>query len=125
MKTLSINPQVLDEYYAGSTEVIEEVFTEFLAKHAEIKKGLAEFNPPVSGPELKRLLHYYGPSFMYAGLPEVSSIFKQLENECITPVMNENDFQTAFTEMVQMVDESHNLIQQELDKIRNTPPVSI
>ena len=109
MKKYTINKDVLDQFYDGCNESMQEVFTEFLNRYSEIRSEITNAYISGSTPDLKRCLHSNGPSFMYLGLPETSLFFKQLELQCIGEIKNPVS-EIEYITIMQMIDAAYHSI---------------
>ncbi len=120
MKELSLDREMLHQFYDGCNESMTEVFTEFENKYEELKNGLA--SPELSSPsnELKKFLHFHGPSFMYIGLPEISKRFKALEIACMDLNLSSEEFSASHNLLVKDVTESYALVTQELNNLKQS-----
>jgi hypothetical protein len=116
MKTMKVRKEVLESIYGNSIESVEEVFKTFLNTHADITKDLLSVYNNGHLDKLKRILHYHGPSFMYLGLPEITDSFKKLEHLC-TNVTSHHNVSDSFSSLIQMVEQSRLLVQNELSAI--------
>lgn len=105
MKTIQPDRAVLQNIYGNSQNSMIEVFSEFLAGYPEIRQTLFTAYESGNLRSLKRVLHYHGPSFMYLGLPEVASIFNNLELKC-SRVDNHFSLSKDFTALMQSVEGS-------------------
>lgn len=105
MKTIKLNNEVLQNLYGDCEESKGEVFSEFISTYSEMKQKLFLAYDSGDMDTLKSLLHLYGPSFMYLGVPDVSEFFKNLELEC-SGILNRNSFSVNFFKLLQMVDDT-------------------
>ncbi len=112
MKKYEINKTVLDQFYCGCQESMQEVFTEFLNRYTQMKSAIASSYHSNSITELKRCLHSNGPSFMYLGLPEISLFFKKLEVQC-TGETTEPVSETDYSTLMQMTDAAYLCVSNE------------
>lgn len=112
MKKYTINKDVLDQFYNGCNESMQEVFTEFLNRYSEIRSEITNAYISCSTPDLKRCLHSNGPSFMYLGLPEISLFFKKLELQCLGEIKNPVS-ELEYITIMQMIDAAYNSINAE------------
>jgi HPt (histidine-containing phosphotransfer) domain-containing protein len=83
MKQTQIDQSVLHDLYGGCQESMNEVFSEFLSGYSEMLNNLSSAYESGDLMQLKRMLHFHGPSFMYIGLPGISAMFKNLEMQCL------------------------------------------
>jgi hypothetical protein len=109
MKKYDLNKEVLDQFYCGCNESMQEVFIEFLNRHSEIKTDITNSYISRSTPDLKRCFHSNGPSFMYLGLPEISLFFKKLELQC-TPGINNPVSDAEYVTIMQMIDAAYQSV---------------
>ena len=103
MKTILPNLTVLQNIYGDSRENMMGVFSEFIAAYPGIRQTLYTAYESGNLRSLKRVLHYYAPSFMYLGLPEVAGIFNNLELKCSR---GDNHFSLAkdFAELMETIE---------------------
>ncbi|MGZ8558355.1 MAG: hypothetical protein ACXWWC_08485 [Chitinophagaceae bacterium] len=118
MKTIQIDKAVLQSLYGENLDCLNEVFSEFLSIHAEIKQNLVSSYETGEFNSLKKLLHYHGPSFMYVGMPDVSSLFKQLELQCKS-ASEHHSMETDFSLLIEMIDESRRLVIAEMSHLES------
>lgn len=83
MNQTQIDHTVLNELYGGCRDSMNEVFSEFLSGYAVLRQNLSSAYESGELLQLKKMLHFHGPSFMYIGLPAVSAMFKNLELKCL------------------------------------------
>ena len=117
MKTIQIDRQVLQTLYGGCEESIKEVFTEFIRGYSELKENLVSGYESANAKKQKKVLHFHGPSFMYLGMPEITSQFKKIEMYCAEPSACSLP-SSEFTELMEMVNESKLLVENEINYIR-------
>lgn len=114
--TMKVKKEVLQSIYGNSFESLQEVFSTFLNTHADIAKELTSVYNNGQLDKLRRILHHHGPSFMYLGLPEITDSFKKLEQLC-TNVTSHDSVSDSFSSLIQMVEQSRILVQNELTTI--------
>lgn len=83
MNQTQIDHSVLDELYGGCRDSMNGVFSAFLNGYAALRQNLSSAYESGDLLQLKKMLHFHGPSFMYIGLPAVSGMFKHLELLCV------------------------------------------
>lgn len=107
MKTILVDHEVLASLYGDCHECLNEVFTEFLSGYESMKQDLSSAFASGNLFSLKRLLHFYGPSYMYLGMPGMSDRFKNLEHKC---AQEGNHFvlSAEFAELIELVQKSYN-----------------
>ena len=105
MKSIPLDKEVLSNLYGDCQESKAEVFSEFLSSFSDMKTALFAAWESTNLDTLKSMLHFYGPSFMYVGAPQVSGFFKKLEAKC-TEVKSSVYLSTGFFELLQMVDDT-------------------
>lgn len=105
MKITSPDQDVLLSLYGGCRESMNEVFREFLGSYHSLEQNLRAAFGSGDMAALKKMLHFHGPSFMYIGFPQVSAMFKSLENACVRA---ENNLQVSaeYTALMQAVRDS-------------------
>ena len=105
MKTIQLDRAVLQNLYGDCLDNQIEIFSEFIAGYAELKKNLFSAFDSGNLNSFKRVLHYHGPSFMYLGIPQVANMFKSLELKC---AQHDNHFSLSneFAELMQAVEGS-------------------
>lgn len=109
MKAIQLDQEVLQNLYGDCEESKSEVFSEFLAGFTELKQNLFSAYDDANLESLKKLLHFYGPSFMYVGVPNVATCFKNLELKCAA-VTNVQMISRDFFELLQMVDDTRTQV---------------
>lgn len=114
MKTMQPNRAVLQNIYADSPDSMIEVFSEFLNNYSETRKTLFSAFESGNLNSLKRVLHFYGPSFNYLGLPEVAGIFNNLKLKC-SGVDNHFSLSKDFTALMQTMEESWQHVKNEME----------
>lgn len=106
MKTILFDHEVLANLYGDCQDSLNEVFSEFLNGYEPMKQGLSSAFASGNLFTLKRLLHYYGPSYMYLGMPRMSEMFKNLEQKC-AQAGNHFELSAEFAELIRMVEKSY------------------
>jgi hypothetical protein len=119
MKTIQINKPLLHNLYGDSIDCIEEVFSEFLSTHGQIRENLTSSYHSGKIDSLRKFLHHHGPSFLYLGLPSISDFFKNLELQCKL-VSDKSAISSEFSILMQMVDESRIQVINQLAYIKQT-----
>lgn len=119
MKTIQISKPLLNSLYGDSIDCIEEIFSEFLSSHGEIRENLASSYHSGKIDSLRKFLHHHGPSFLYLGLPSVSDFFKNLEERCKS-ISDNSVISSEFSVLMQMVDESRVQVINQLACLKQT-----
>ncbi len=109
MKTIQLDYEVLYNLYGDCQESKTEIFSEFLSTFSEMKQALFSAYESANLESLKSMLHFYGPSFMYVGAPQVSGFFKKLEARC-SEVQGYHSLSADFFELLRMVDDTRSQI---------------
>ena len=119
MKTIQISKPLLNTLYGDSVDCIEEIFSEFLSTHGEIRENLTSSYHSGKIDSLRKILHHHGPSFMYLGLPLISDFFKNLEMRCKS-ISDNSIISSEFSLLIQMVDESKVQVSNQLKYLKQT-----
>ncbi len=93
---IKINLDELKNFYGGNVESIIEVFDEYLSAHQEIKDSLEEQFTSNDVKGLNKSLHHHGPIYSYVGLPELTTMFQELEKKC-EGISNCNEVESEYT----------------------------
>jgi hypothetical protein len=99
---IKINLDELKNFYSGNIDSIIEVFDEYLSAHNEITLALKEHftNNDIKG--LNRSLHHHGPIYSYVGLPELTTMFQNLEKKCET-ISNCNEIEEDYNAITNLL----------------------
>ena len=116
MKTIQISRSVLETLYGDSTESITEVFHEFLKSDPDIKTSLFSSCNSDRIELLELFLHHNGPSFMYLGMPFISTYFRELEIKC-KESGDRSLISYEFPILLQMIERSRLMIIKELEML--------
>jgi hypothetical protein len=117
MKTIQLDRGVLQNLYGDCLDNQIEIFSEFIASYAELKKNLFSAFDSGNLNSLKRVLHFHGPSFMYLGIPQVAAMFKNLELKC-SQLDNHFSLSKDFSELMQAVEGSWLQATNEMEHFR-------
>jgi hypothetical protein len=105
MKTIQLDRGVLQNLYGDCQDSMIEIFSEFLTEYPEIRKTMSSAFESGNLLSLKRVLHFHGPSFMYLGIPEVATMFKDLEKKC-AQVDSHFALAVEFADLMQTIERS-------------------
>lgn len=115
MHPLTLDSQMLNDLYGGSQDDTSFILHDYLDKHAEIITSLTQAFQ--SGTEsLSRCIHLHSATFSYIGIPQLTTICKNFEQECKKAADTVN-IKTGFDEIVRMVEQSAILVKKELARI--------
>lgn len=103
MKKIYIDEEVLQNLYGNCQDSLNEVFSEFVSSYETMKQSLSSAFASGNLSSLRRLLHFYGPSYMYLGLPRITEMFKNMEHKS---AQSGNHFALSsdFSELIQVMD---------------------
>jgi hypothetical protein len=113
---LQIDETILKSYYDGSSELILEVFNEFLQSYTEITDNLNTSFQNKDYTALTGYLHFHGPMFSYLGLPNIALKFKELE----IAYNNTTDYDALvpqYTELMHQIEQSEKAVAQKKEAI--------
>lgn len=121
MKTILLDRVVLENLYGDSRESMIEIFSEFLTSYSASKKALLSAFDSGNLTSLKRVLNYHAPSFIYLGLPGMTTNFKNLAIRC-SKVDSHYPLAKDFKELIQTLEECWLLAKKEMKEITKTEP---
>lgn len=119
MKTILLDRVVLVNLYGDSRESMIEIFSEFLNSYSASKKALFSAFESGNLTSLKRVLNYHAPSFIYLGLPVLTTKFKNLAIRC-SRVDSHFPLAKDFKELMQSLEECWLLAKKEMKEITKT-----
>jgi hypothetical protein len=116
MKTILLDRVVLKSFYGDSLEGMTEIFSQFLASYPETKKTLIAAYESGNLTSLKRVLQYHAPSFIYLGLPDLLSEFKNLSIKC-SEVDSHYSLSNDFKELMLTLESCWQIVKNEMKSL--------
>ena len=106
-----------DLYGDYSKDDLIAILTDFLGNFQTMKqKLLTSFNCHRLD-EFRGELHHNTPSFSYVGLPQITTAFKSLENEC-KKINDTEEVKNQFKDLVDMLEDGKILIMAQLNYLQ-------
>ena len=115
MNSLTLDSQMLMDLYAGSHDDARFILNDYLDKYEEIVRSFNEaFDAGTES--LSRCAHRHASSFTYIGVPQLTTVCKDFEQECKS-VTEAAAVKESFETLMHTIDKSVSLVKQELARL--------